>query len=65
MIPDWQLPPGVDRGLWDYLQNESLAGSYDESLAGTALLETDLAFADRHFGEPGPLIDLGCGSGRG
>src|SRR5205814_6229958 len=21
MIPDWQLPPGVDRGLWDYLHS--------------------------------------------
>ena len=24
--PDWQLPPGVDRGLWDYLHDPGIAG---------------------------------------
>jgi len=64
MIPDWQLPPGVDRGLWDYLHSESMVGSYDETLAGTPLLETDLRFCERHFSRPNRLIDLGCGTGR-
>ena len=64
MLPDWQLPPGTDRGLWDYLHNETIAGSYDERLAGTPLLEADLRFAERHFAKPGRLIDLGCGTGR-
>jgi SAM-dependent methyltransferase len=63
-IPDWQLPPGVDRGLWDYLHNEALAQSYDDKLAGTPLLDVDLRFAERHFQKPGRLIDLGCGTGR-
>jgi SAM-dependent methyltransferase len=64
MIPDWQLPPGVDRGLWEYLHSETMAASYDEQLAGTPLLETDLRFCEKHFGKPGRLIDLGCGTGR-
>src|SRR5262245_26771382 len=61
---DWQLPAGVTRGLWEYLHDPVLARSYDENLAGTPLLTTDLAFAQRHFDRPGSLVDLGCGTGR-
>jgi SAM-dependent methyltransferase len=61
---DWQLPPGVTRGLWDYLHDATLARNYDDNLAGTPLLSMDLAFAERHFDQPGSLIDLGCGTGR-
>jgi ubiquinone/menaquinone biosynthesis C-methylase UbiE len=64
MVPDWQLPPGVDRGLWDYVHNTPMAQSYDEALAGTPLLEADLRFAERFFKRPGRLVDLGCGTGR-
>ncbi len=64
MIPDWQLPPGVDRGLWDYLHSESMVDAYDANLAGTPLLETDVHFCEKHFTKPGKLIDLGCGTGR-
>jgi SAM-dependent methyltransferase len=64
MIPDWQLPPGTDRGLWDYVSSERVAREYDAALAGTPLLEADLRFAERHFPIPGRLIDLGCGTGR-
>jgi SAM-dependent methyltransferase len=62
--PDWQLPPGVSRGLWDYLHDRDLARAYDERLAGSPLLELDLRFAQRHFPQPGRLLDLGCGTGR-
>src|SRR5262245_52813045 len=62
--PDWQLPPGVSRGLWDYLHDRGLAQSCDERLAGTPLLEADLRFCERHFPSPGRLLDLGCGTGR-
>ena len=62
--PDWQLPPGTDRGLWDYISNDRLAREYDAALAGTPLLEVDLQFAERHFSTLGTLIDLGCGTGR-
>lgn len=62
--PDWQLPPGVTRGLWDYLHDPALAQNYDASLAGTPLLDLDVRFAEEHFPEPGRLVDLGCGTGR-
>jgi ubiquinone/menaquinone biosynthesis C-methylase UbiE len=61
---DWQLPPGVTRGLWDYLHDADLARGYDARLAGTPLLELDLRFAAEHFLKPGRLLDLGCGTGR-
>lgn len=63
-IPDWQLPPGVDRGLWDYFHAESMVRDYDENLAGSPLLEADVRFCEKHFHNPGKLIDLGCGTGR-
>jgi SAM-dependent methyltransferase len=62
--PDWQLPPGVNRGLWDYLHDRDLARGYDASLAGSTLFAADQAFAERHFDRPGRLLDLGCGTGR-
>ena len=65
MFPsDWQLPTGVNRGLWDYLHDAELARNYDRNLADTPLLTQDLDFARAHFPTPGRLIDLGCGTGR-
>src|SRR5437773_7709534 len=61
---DWQLPPGVSRGLWHYLHDDALARRYDAELADCALLEVDRQFAERHLDRPGRLIDLGCGTGR-
>ncbi len=61
---DWQLPPGVSRGLWDYLHDAELARNYDANLAGSPLLTADLRFAERYFDRPDWLIDLGCGTGR-
>lgn len=63
-VPDWKLPPGVTRGLWDYLHDPLIARTYDASLAGSAVCGADLAFAERHFTPPGQVIDLGCGTGR-
>ncbi len=62
--PDWQLPPGVNRGLWDYLHDPDLARNYDASLAGSSLFSLDLDFVQRHCPQPGRLVDLGCGTGR-
>ena len=64
MTPDWQLPAGTDRGLWDYVNSERVAREYDDALAGSALLDVDLQFCQKHFSKPGRLIDLGCGTGR-
>src|SRR5262249_33843220 len=61
---DWQLPPGVTRGLWDYLHDPAIARNYDGTLADSSLPAVDVAFAQRHFASPGDLIDLGCGTGR-
>jgi SAM-dependent methyltransferase len=62
--PNWQLPTGVNPGLWHYLHDSAIARTYDEKLADCALLSVDQCFAERHFDQPGRLIDLGCGTGR-
>jgi SAM-dependent methyltransferase len=61
---DWQLPAGVDRGLWDYAHDAGLAQGYDANLAGSPLSHIDVTFAEKYFDRPGRLIDLGCGTGR-
>ena len=62
-VPDWQLPTGVDRGLWDYLHNDSMVAAYDEQTA-SPLARVDVAFCEEVFDRPGRLADLGCGTGR-
>jgi ubiquinone/menaquinone biosynthesis C-methylase UbiE len=64
VLPDWQLPPGTDRGLWDYVNSERVAREYDDALAGSLLLNVDVQFCEKQFEKPGRLIDLGCGTGR-
>jgi len=64
MIPDWQLPPGVDRGLWDYLHSDEMVAGYDRQMAASPLAEADVKFCDEEFRTPGRLVDLGCGTGR-
>ncbi|MFN4260508.1 MAG: class I SAM-dependent methyltransferase [Gemmataceae bacterium] len=61
---NWQLPTGVNRGLWDYVHNADLAQNYDAYLAESTLPQVDLDFVIRHLPRPGRLIDLGCGTGR-
>jgi SAM-dependent methyltransferase len=61
---DWQLPPGVTRGLWDFLHDPAVARTYDAGLADNRLVTVDQAFAEAHFDRPGRLLDLGCGTGR-
>jgi ubiquinone/menaquinone biosynthesis C-methylase UbiE len=64
MIPDWQLPPGVDRGLWDYLHSGEMVRGYDDQMSASPLARADVAFCERAFPAPGRLVDLGCGTGR-
>lgn len=64
MPADWQLPPGVSRNLWDYFHDPAIARDYDQSLAGTPLLQVDQAFVLEHCQPPGRIIDLGAGTGR-
>jgi SAM-dependent methyltransferase len=64
MIPDWQLPQGVDRGLWDYLHASEMIAGYDEQMRASPLALADVAFCEQAFPTPGKLVDLGCGTGR-
>ena len=64
MIPDWQLPAGVDRGLHDYLRSADMVRGYDAMMAISPLAAVDIGFCERHFPTPGRLLDLGCGTGR-
>jgi SAM-dependent methyltransferase len=64
MPANWQLPPGVSRGLWDYLHDPDLARAYDAQLEGTPLLDLDQRFVFEHFPERSRCLDLGCGAGR-
>lgn len=63
--PDWKLPPGVDRALWQYLHSTAHAGSYDTYLAQSPLASADVRLVFQ-FADPqrDTLIDLGCGTGR-
>ena len=63
-IPDWALPAGVDRGLWDYLHSGEMVRGYDEQMAASPLAAADVGFCERSFPTPGRLLDLGCGTGR-
>lgn len=63
-IPDWQLPPGVDRGLWDYLHAADMVATYDEQVGASHLARADVRFCEHVFRAPGKLLDLGCGTGR-
>jgi ubiquinone/menaquinone biosynthesis C-methylase UbiE len=64
MPPDWQLPPGVTRALWDYLHDPEIARAYDARLAGTPLLTLDQQFVLGQCRPAGRILDLGCGTGR-
>jgi SAM-dependent methyltransferase len=62
--PTWQLPPGVSRGLWDYVHAPHIADDYDAYFAFNSLFESDEAVLRRQFDRPGLIADLGCGTGR-
>src|SRR5882724_4408673 len=44
MPADWQLPPGVSRGLWEYFHDPAIARRYDDQLKTTSLLHFDQGF---------------------
>lgn len=64
MIPDWQLPAGVDRGLHDYMQSGEMVAGYDAMMAASPLAAFDVDYCKKWFPLPGRVVDLGCGTGR-
>lgn len=62
--PDWLLPPGVSRSLWEFAQDPQIARAEDQHLAGASLLDFDRQILADWFPHPGWLVDLGCGTGR-
>ncbi len=62
--PGWRLPDGVDPSLWRYTHTPRLALEEDSYFDGHPLFARDRQILDERFAQPGPLIDLGCGSGR-
>jgi len=70
--PNWQLPEGVSRGAWDYVNEPSIATDYDRFHAGHPLLDLDQeiianqlgAQPFRPDGSPKIAVDCGCGTGR-
>jgi SAM-dependent methyltransferase len=62
--PAWRLPEGVNASLWQYTQTSRLAAEEDAYFRDHPLFATDAKFLDTRFLVPGPLVDLGCGTGR-
>jgi len=63
-VPDWELPPGVPRAIWEYAHLPHIAREYDDSIQHSGLARFDSRLLAEWFPRPGRLIDLGCGSGR-
>ena len=70
-VPQWQIPPGLTIGNFDYTNSSSIAAEYDQFLAGSELNQIDGEVFRRYLpslevGPPqGPLVaDFGCGNGR-
>jgi SAM-dependent methyltransferase len=62
--PCWQLPEGVNAALWEYTQSARLAAEEDAYFHDHPLFKTDAQAVDERFLDPGPLVDLGSGTGR-
>ena len=62
--PNWQLPPGVSRGTWDYVHSPTVADDYDDYFAFNSLFEFDERVLAEYLQPPGLVVDLGCGTGR-
>jgi len=62
--PEWQLPKGVSRGVWQYANAEHIAASYDQYFSENRLFAFDQDVLERHFDPPGLVADFGAGTGR-
>ena len=48
----------------EYVASRTLAETYDEYFASNLLFRYDCRFLDEYLSPPGPVLDLGCGTGR-
>ena len=67
--PAWQLPKGVSRGTWDYIQSGPIAADYDQFTKGCPLMQLDIDVLRDYLpriaaGEQPVVADFGCGTGR-
>ena len=70
-VPQWQIPPGLTIGNFDYTNSSSIAADYDQFLSGSKISQIDREIFGRYLPSPesgppqGPLVaDFGCGNGR-
>lgn len=63
-IPDWKLPAGVPRSLWEYAHDDDIARTDERFLAAEPLLTFDQRLLDEWYPAPLRVVDLGCGTGR-
>lgn len=68
-LPEWRLPTGVPRGVWDYTRSQSIAQQYDAYHGDNPLFEFEARVVREAVGAApadyaGVVADLGCGSGR-
>lgn len=70
--PRWQLPKGVSRESWDYIQSEKIAHQYENFLGQNPLFRLDVDLVQQQI-EPLQkqfpereiyVADLGCGTAR-
>ncbi len=66
--PEWQLPPGVTRGMWDYARSHPIADDYDDYFAYNRLFDFDEQILEQWLRPDATaskvVADLGCGTGR-
>jgi SAM-dependent methyltransferase len=62
--PDWALPPGVSRSLWEYAHDPEIARGDAEHLAGSELIALEERLIHDWLDVPDDVVDLGCGPGR-
>lgn len=68
-LADWQLPSGVTRATWDYVNDAAIATEYDKFHATHGLLDFDQSIVHAEVDRlndrrPALVLDLGCGTGR-
>jgi len=70
-VPQWQIPPGLTVGNFDYTNSSSIAADYDQFLSDSEFGQIDGDVFRRYLPalEGGPpqgvlVADFGCGNGR-